>query len=90
MIFPRPRTGTPDEKLTCDQKESAAELGERYLECGPHELAWVRDQVRYLFATRCGDGCDSEYYATDHELAGKPRYRWVDAGEGVRLGWLAS
>lgn len=83
VTFPRVRTGS----LTDLDREAATELAEEHLQCGPHELAWVHDQQgRYFFATRRAE--DHEFYETGHELAGEPRYRWVDVGEGVSVGWL--
>jgi len=69
-------------------RETAADTAERLLQIEPdsRELAWVRDQAGYYFATR--DPEDSEFYPNRHERAGQPRYRWVDQGDGVRLGWL--
>ena len=81
VIFPRPSSGD----LSGDAKESAVEVAEQHLQCGPHELAWVRDQVRYLFATR--DPGDSENFPADHEMSGKPRYYWVELDDGVKIGW---
>lgn len=66
-----------------DAKEQAVELAERHLQCGPHELAWVRDQSGlYYYATR-NNGDDPEFNEDK-----SPRYRWVDVGEGVQIGWL--
>lgn len=86
MIFERTIIGDHGGDLSDDAKESAVEIAEYHLQCGPHELAWVRDQVRYMFATRCPDDC--EFFPNGHELAGKPRYRWVFVAEDVRIGWL--
>ena len=86
VIFGRSLFGGPGGGLSDDDMESAVEIAEHHLQCGPHELAWVRDQARYMFATRCTDDC--EFFPLGHEMAGKPRYRWVFVAEDVRIGWL--
>lgn len=87
VTFPR---GNLPPSLNGDQRELMVELAEHHLQCGPHELAWVRDQLgssgNYFFATRCPE--DSEFYPTGHARSGEPRYRWTYAGVGVKLGWL--
>lgn len=82
VTFPRPGTG----EMADEAREEAVEIAEHHLQCGPFELAWVRDQVRYMFATRDPEDC--EFHPSGHERAGTPRYRWVDVGGGVKLGWL--
>lgn len=67
--------------------ESILDVAEPLLECGPHELAWCRDQTTYFFCTRSPE--DSELYPTWHPESGKPRYDWVPAPHGgIKLGHL--
>jgi hypothetical protein len=70
------------------RKESVVEIAENLLECGPLELAWCHPDTRYYFCTR--DPHDTEKYATWHPKIGKPRYRWTDGLNGIKLGYLLS
>jgi hypothetical protein len=77
---------TPLGKLTNLGRETAVDTAERLLQINPLslELAHVRDQVSYYFATR--DPTDTEFHCG--QRMGSPRYRWVDQGDGSKLGWL--
>lgn len=86
VIYPRPTGARGVNEISDGTKEVAVEMAEHYLQCGPHELAWVRDQLRYLFATRNPE--DSEFFPDGHERARQPRYRWRVVGVGVRIGWM--
>jgi hypothetical protein len=81
---------TPIGKLTDQGRETAVETAERLLQIDPLslELAWVRDQVSYYFATR--DPTDTEFYAEGHHRSHQPRYVWADQGDGSKLGWRVS
>lgn len=69
-----------------EEKEGAVETAERLLGIDPTscELAWVRDQRTYYFATRCPEDCEFE------PEVGTPRYRWETVAEGEEIGWRVS
>jgi hypothetical protein len=69
-----------------EAKESAVEIAERLLQIdlASHDLAWVRDQMTYFFATRSPE--DTEFQPETKA----PRYRWEHVSEGEEVGWLAN
>lgn len=69
--------------------ESAVEAAERLLRIDPasRELAWVRNQAGYYFATR--DIADTEFFPDGHARERQPRYRWERVADGEEVGWLA-
>ena len=89
-----PKTGSdalianPFKQLSDSAKEDAVEIAEMLLEIATDspELAWVRDQVTYFFATR--DPNDTEFHPVGHPREGQPRYGWVDRPDGAKVGWL--
>jgi hypothetical protein len=71
-----------------ERKESVVEVAEVLLECGPIELAWCHDQIKYFFCTR--DPEDTEQFPDRHRRARQPRYHWIAGPDGTELGYLVS
>jgi hypothetical protein len=72
-----------------DRVASIAEAAEPMLgvDRAAGERAWIRQQPHgQLFITR--DPADTILFPTDHDLSGRPRYRWVRQPDGSEWGYL--
>ena len=69
-----------------EEKDRIVDLGDHHLQCGPRESAYVADQYSFYFITR--EPCTTLLHPTTSLLAGRPRYHWVDQGDGLEYGYL--